>query len=231
MFTQTENKTQSLPVMESFYTLQGEGYHQGKAAYFIRLGGCDVGCVWCDVKDSWDADKHPKFSVDEIVKKAIEETIGINRQLTTGNWQEAVIGHRSSVISPVVVITGGEPLIHNLNSLTASLHSAGFKINIETSGAHPLSGEWDWICLSPKKFKKPLVEICPKADELKVVIFNKHDFAWAEEYAAKVSPDCKLYLQPEWDKAAEVTPVIIEYIKANPQWELSLQLHKYINVP
>ena len=205
----TENKTQSLPVMESFYTLQGEGYHQGKAAYFIRLGGCDVGCVWCDVKDSWDADKHPKFLIDEIVDKAIQETTN----------------------KPIVVITGGEPLMHNLDGLTKALHAAGFKTNIETSGAYPLSGEWDWICLSPKKFKKPLDEICPKADELKVVIFNKHDFTWAEEYAAKVSPGCKLYLQPEWDKAAEVTPMIIEYIKAHPEWELSLQIHKYINVP
>ncbi|MGE5107062.1 MAG: 7-carboxy-7-deazaguanine synthase QueE [Sphingobacteriales bacterium] len=212
----TENKTQSLPVMESFYTLQGEGYHQGKAAYFIRLGGCDVGCVWCDVKDSWDAEKHPKFSVEEIAEKAIKET----SEKTQG-----------TIHKPIVVITGGEPLMHNLDSLTAALHKAGFQTNIETSGAHPLSGEWDWICLSPKKFKKPLEEICPKANELKVVIFNKHDFAWAEEYAAKVTPNCKLYLQPEWDKATEVTPMIIEYIKVHPQWELSLQIHKYINVP
>lgn len=212
----TENKTQSLPVMESFYTLQGEGYHQGKAAYFIRLGGCDVGCVWCDVKDSWDAEKHPKFSVEEIAEKAIKET----SEKTQG-----------TIHKPIVVITGGEPLMHNLDSLTAALHKAGFQTNIETSGAHPLSGKWDWICLSPKKFKKPLEEICPKANELKVVIFNKHDFAWAEEYAAKVTPNCKLYLQPEWDKATEVTPMIIEYIKVHPQWELSLQIHKYINVP
>ena len=224
----TENRIQSLPVMESFYTLQGEGYHQGKAAYFIRLGGCDVGCVWCDVKDSWDAEKHPKFSIEEIVMKAIKETSG---KLAVSSWQSTANGHRSPANSPIVVITGGEPLMHNLTALTNTLHAAGFKTNIETSGAYPLSGEWDWICLSPKKFKKPLEEICPKANELKVVIFNKHDFAWAEEYADKVSPNCKLYLQPEWDKAAEVTPMIIEYIKAHPQWELSLQIHKYINVP
>jgi organic radical activating enzyme len=199
-----------LPVMESFYTLQGEGYHQGKAAYFIRLGGCDVGCVWCDVKDSWDADKHPKFSVDAIVQKALAET---------------------NQLPSIAVITGGEPLMHPLDSLTKSLKAAGFQTNIETSGSHPLSGQWDWICLSPKKFKAPLPEILPRAHELKVVVFNKHDFDWAEQYAAQVNPDCKLYLQPEWDKAADVTPMIVAYIKANPQWALSLQTHKYINVP
>ncbi len=196
-----------LPVMEHFYTIQGEGYHQGKAAYFIRLGGCDVGCVWCDVKDSWDANKHPKFTVDSL-------------QLTV-----------LSTPATLVVITGGEPLMHNLDALTAALQLVGIKTNIETSGAHPLSGIWDWICLSPKKFKVPLPEILPLANELKIIIFNKSDFGWAEEHAKKVSPHCKLYLQPEWDKAAMVTPLIIEYIKANPQWELSLQIHKYINVP
>jgi len=196
-----------LPVMEHFYTLQGEGFYQGKAAYFIRLGGCDVGCVWCDVKDSWDADKHPKFTIESLQLK-VKETL-----------------------AEMVVITGGEPLMHNLTELTAALQSAGLKTNIETSGAHPLSGTWDWICLSPKKFKAPLPEILPHANELKVVIFNKTDFDWAEEYANKVSSNCKLYLQPEWDKAAAVTPLIVEYIKANPKWELSLQIHKYINVP
>ncbi len=202
-----QQSTTALPVMEHFYTLQGEGFHQGKAAYFIRLGGCDVGCVWCDVKDSWDASKHPKFEVAHLTLK-VKETA-----------------------AEIVVITGGEPLMHNLDALTHALRSAGLKTNIETSGAHPLSGNWDWICLSPKKFKGPLPGILPLANELKVVVFNKSDFAWAEAYAAKVSPDCKLFLQPEWDKAAIVTPLIIEYIKANPQWELSLQIHKYINVP
>ena len=196
-----------LPVMEHFYTLQGEGFHQGKAAYFIRLGGCDVGCVWCDVRDSWDAEKHPKHNIEYIISN-VEKTA-----------------------AKLVVITGGEPLMHNLNALTAALQSKGFETNIETSGAHPLSGSWDWICLSPKKFKAPLPEILPFANELKIVVFNKSDFDWAEEYAAKVSPGCKLFLQPEWDKAAIVTPLIIEYIKANPKWELSLQIHKYINVP
>ena len=202
-----QHRSISLPVMEHFYTLQGEGYHQGRAAYFIRLGGCDVGCVWCDVKDSWDASKHPMFDIERLkfeVKKTPAE---------------------------LVVITGGEPLMHNLDELTNELQAAGLQTNIETSGAHPLSGSWDWICLSPKKFKAPLPGILPKANELKVVVFNKSDFDWAEKYAALVSPSCKLYLQPEWDKAAEITPLLIEYIKANPQWELSLQIHKYINVP
>ena len=197
----------ALTVMESFYTLQGEGFHQGKAAYFIRLGGCDVGCFWCDVKESWNAGKHPMQTIDAITTEA------------------------QKYPAPIVVITGGEPLMHNLAALTESLHTAGFKTNIETSGAHPLTGDWDWICLSPKKFKSPLPEILPVANELKVVVYNKADFDWAEKYAALVSRDCKLFLQPEWDKSSEITPHITEYIKANPKWELSLQIHKYINVP
>lgn len=201
--------------MEHFYTIQGEGYHQGRAAYFIRLGGCDVGCVWCDVKDSWDMKSHPKMSVDELVNAVV------NNSSPIGGGREGAL----------VVITGGEPLMHNLDELTKTLRDAGLETNIETSGAHPLSGSWNWICLSPKKFKAPLPGILPVANELKVVVFNKSDFDWAEKYAELVSPSCKLYLQPEWDKAAEVTPLIIEYIKQNPQWELSLQIHKYINVP
>ncbi|NJO25737.1 MAG: 7-carboxy-7-deazaguanine synthase QueE [Bacteroidia bacterium] len=193
--------------MEHFYTLQGEGFHQGKAAYFIRLGGCDVGCVWCDVKDSWDAERHPKWKVESLTLK-VKETP-----------------------AEIVVITGGEPLMYNLDTLTIELRKAGLQTNLETSGAYPLSGQWDWICLSPKKFKAPLPEILPRANELKVVVFNKSDFDWAEKYALQVSPDCKLYLQPEWEKAVEMTPLIIGYIKNNPQWELSLQIHKYINVP
>jgi len=205
-----------LPVMESFYTLQGEGYHQGRAAYFIRLGGCDVGCVWCDVKDSWDADAHPKFSIDEIINKANSE------------W---LVASDSLSLKPLIVITGGEPLMHNLDELTKAIQTQGFETNIETSGSSPLSGSWNWICLSPKKFKAPLPEILPLANELKIVVFNKTDFDWAEKYAAQVNSNCKLYLQPEWDKAATVTPLIIDYIKANPKWRLSLQIHKYINVP
>jgi organic radical activating enzyme len=193
--------------MESFYTLQGEGFHQGRAAYFIRLGGCDVGCFWCDVKDSWDASRHPLISVEEIVTAA------------------------SAYPGRLAVITGGEPLMHQLGPLTDALQKAGFETNIETSGSSPLSGSWDWICLSPKKFKAPVPEIVPLANELKVVIYNKHDFEWAETYAAQTNPDCKLYLQPEWEKAADITPLIIDYIKAHPKWELSLQIHKYINVP
>ena len=202
-----ENTTTMLPVMEHFYTLQGEGFHQGKAAYFIRLGGCDVGCVWCDVKESWEADKHPKCEVGSL-RSEVRKTP-----------------------AEIVVITGGEPLMHNLNELTNELQAAGLKTHIETSGAYPLSGSWDWICLSPKKFKAPLPEILSQANELKVIIFNKSDFEWAEKYAALVSRQCKLYLQPEWSKAAEMTPLMIDYIKAHPQWELSLQIHKYINVP
>lgn len=193
--------------MEHFYTLQGEGFHQGKAAYFIRLGGCDVGCVWCDVKDSWDAEKHPKLNIESL-KLKVKETP-----------------------AEIIVITGGEPLMHDLNELTKEFQAFGLKTNIETSGAYPLSGSWDWICLSPKKFKAPLPGIIPLANELKIVVFNKSDFDWAEKYAALVSPSCKLYLQPEWDKASEMTPLIIDYIKAHPKWELSLQIHKYINVP
>lgn len=200
-------KTVTLPVMEHFYTIQGEGFHQGKAAYFIRLGGCDVGCVWCDVKDSWNAEKHPQYEVGTLVMEV------------------------KKTAAKLVIITGGEPLMHNLDALTKELKAAGLQTNIETSGAHPLSGTWDWICLSPKKFKVPLPEIIPLASELKIIIFNKSDFEWAEKYAALVSTSCKLYLQPEWDKSAELMPMIIDYIKANPKWELSLQIHKYINVP
>lgn len=206
-FNHPDTAGNRLPVMEHFYTIQGEGFHQGRAAYFIRLGGCDVGCVWCDVKDSWDAEKHPLFNIEYLIS-SVERTP-----------------------ARLVVITGGEPLMHNLDALTAALQSRGLETNIETSGAHPLSGSWNWICLSPKKFKPPLPEILPLANELKIVVFNKSDLEWAEQYAALVSPDCKLYLQPEWEKASTVSPMIIEYILLNPKWELSLQIHKYINVP
>jgi 7-carboxy-7-deazaguanine synthase len=201
------NTTTALPVMEHFYTIQGEGYHQGRAAYFIRLAGCDVGCTWCDVKESWESDKHPVYELASLVS-AVKKTP-----------------------AEIVVITGGEPLMHNLDYLTHELQSAGLKTHIETSGAYLLSGSWDWICLSPKKFKAPVPEIMLYAHELKVVIFNKSDFAWAEKYAALVSGNCRLYLQPEWNKASQMVPLIIQYIKANPRWELSLQLHKHINVP
>ena len=202
-----EYKVQAVPVMEAFYTVQGEGYHQGKAAYFIRLGGCDVGCVWCDVKESWNAASHPRLPICDIVQEALRYP------------------------GRLAVITGGEPLMHNLAPLTHNLHAAGFQTHIETSGSHPLSGELDWICLSPKKFKAPLPEVTARANELKVVIYNKTDFAWAETWAAQVAPQCKRYLQPEWTRAAAMVPLIISYIKEHPEWELSLQIHKYINVP
>jgi organic radical activating enzyme len=197
--------------MESFYTLQGEGFHQGKAAYFIRLGGCDVGCVWCDVKDSWDANIHPQKTIDAIVNEALQSVPESKEK--------------------IAIITGGEPLMHDLTALTTALQKKNFQTHIETSGAHPLSGTWDWICLSPKKFKAPLPGILPHANELKVVVFNKSDFDWAESFALQVNPSCKLYLQPEWDKKEQVTPLIIDYIKQHPQWRLSLQIHKYIGVP
>lgn len=196
-----------LPIMEQFYTIQGEGAFQGKAAYFIRLGGCDVGCVWCDVKDSWDVNAHPKLKVDDIVAEA------------------------SQYPGRIVVITGGEPLMHDCSYLTEAFHQAGFQIHIETSGAHPLSGNWDWITFSPKKFKFPVKDFAEHSHELKVVIFNKSDFKWAELYAEQVGENCRLYLQPEWDKEDKNLPLIIEYVKANPKWQISLQVHKYMNVP
>ena len=202
-----DNAVTSLPVMEQFYTLQGEGVYQGRAAYFIRLGGCDVGCVWCDVKESWDAGKHPQWEITSLVSNACQYP------------------------GEIVVITGGEPLLHDLAELTEKLQAAGKRTHLETSGSSELSGTWDWITLSPKKFKAPVESVLPLANELKVVVYNRHDFEWAESYKDKVSPNCRLYLQPEWDKAAIVTPLIIEYIKAHPEWQLSLQVHKYINVP
>ncbi|NGF57423.1 7-carboxy-7-deazaguanine synthase QueE [Parapedobacter sp. SGR-10] len=196
-----------LPLMEEFYTIQGEGYHTGKAAYFIRLGGCDVGCHWCDVKESWNAELHPLTPVETIVQ------------------------HAKVHPAKTVVVTGGEPLIYNLDTLTSRLQSEGIKTFMETSGAYPLSGHWDWICLSPKKFKAPRKEVLQAAGELKVIVFNKSDFTWAEEHAALVNDRCKLYLQPEWSKASEMTPLIIDYVKNNPKWEISLQTHKYLNIP
>lgn len=196
-----------LPLMEDFYTIQGEGFYQGQAAYFIRLGGCDVGCVWCDVKESWDAAAHPLISVNEISEKA-----------------------RASG-SPIAVVTGGEPVMYDLSQLTAALKKAGLRTHIETSGVYPLTGTWDWVCFSPKKFKQPHPGILQKADELKVIVYNKSDFAWAEEFAATVRKDCKLFLQPEWSKEKEILPQLIEYVKSNPRWSVSVQIHKYMNIP
>lgn len=196
-----------LPLMEEFYTIQGEGFNTGKAAYFIRLGGCDVGCHWCDVKESWDAGLHPLTAADTIVHRA------------------------DSYPSKAVVVTGGEPLIYNLDYLTAGMKERGIRTFIETSGAWPLSGQWDWICLSPKKFKAPVPGIAKAANELKVIVFNKSDFEWAEQHAALVAENCKLYLQPEWSRATEMTPLIVDYVLNNPRWEISLQTHKYLNIP
>jgi organic radical activating enzyme len=196
-----------LPIMEQFYTIQGEGAHQGRAAYFIRVGGCDVGCVWCDVKESWDASLHPLLRVDDIVAEAEKHP------------------------GRLAVITGGEPLMYDLTYLTAKLHGAGFQIHVETSGAYALSGDWDWVTFSPKKFKFPVDGFGDSSNELKVVVFNKHDFKWAELYAEQVGKNCQLYLQPEWGKEDEVLPIIIDYVKANPKWQISLQVHKYMNVP
>jgi 7-carboxy-7-deazaguanine synthase len=203
-----ETTTQALPVMEAFYTLQGEGFHQGRAAYFIRLGGCDVGCHWCDVKESWDINAHPKLSIEQIVEEASQ--------------------HQGRL----AVITGGEPLMHNLDELTNALHNAGFETNIETSGVcEQVTGAWDWICFSPKKFKKPNPEIYTKAHELKVIIYNQSDFEWAESFAEVVSSNCMLYLQPEWSRMETMLPEIIEYIKNNPKWRISLQVHKFMDIP
>ncbi|MEQ1586874.1 MAG: 7-carboxy-7-deazaguanine synthase QueE [Cyclobacteriaceae bacterium] len=193
--------------MEDFYTIQGEGFYQGSAAYFIRLGGCEVRCIWCDVKDSWDADAHPKVDVKDIVNKAKASS------------------------ARMVVVTGGEPTMHNLALLTSELRAAGLRAHIETSGAYPLTGEWDWVTFSPKKFKTPHISMPPMAHELKVVIFHKTDFAWAESYAAQVNPRCKLFLQPEWSKQEEMLPQIIQYVKKDPKWTISLQTHKFMNIP
>lgn len=196
-----------LPVMEQFYTIQGEGSYTGSAAYFIRLAGCDVGCVWCDVKESWTAEGFPVLETTDLADEAKESG------------------------TEIVVVTGGEPAMYDLNSLTSELQSRGLRTHIETSGAHPIRGNWHWVCFSPKKFKKPLPEAYDKADELKVVIFNKHDFKWAETHAELVRKDCLLYLQPEWSKAEEMMPLITAYVKDNPRWKISLQTHKYLGIP
>lgn len=196
----------ALPLMEAFYTLQGEGYHKGSASYFIRIGGCDVGCHWCDVKESWDADKHPPTAIKTIVEDA----------------------HR---FSKTIVVTGGEPLMWDMCPLTNALKAKGMSIHIETSGAYPLTGHWDWFCLSPKKNKLPTPESAARADELKVIIFNKDDFRFAEEQAKTVSENCVLYLQPEWSKRDQMMPLMVDYVLQNPKWKVSLQTHKYLKIP
>ena len=193
--------------MEEFYTIQGEGQYQGHAAYFLRLGGCDVGCVWCDVKESWDASLHPHVSVEDMAN------------------------HAKQSGGEIVVITGGEPVMYDLTGLTTTLKGKGLRTHIETSGVYPLTGMWDWVCFSPKKFKNPHASIFDKADELKIIVYNKNDFAWAEEFASKVKSSCVLFLQPEWSKEKEMLPLIVAYVKENPRWKISLQIHKYMNIP
>lgn len=200
------NKGKMLPLMEEFYTIQGEGFHKGTAAYFIRVGGCDVGCHWCDVKESWNAETHPPTGIEAIVTNAAK-------------------------YSNTIVVTGGEPLTWNMEPLTQALKAKNLQTHIETSGAYALTGEWDWICLSPKKNKLPEGVIYDKAHELKVIVFNKHDFEFAEEQAAKVNKDCILYLQPEWSVKEKMTPLIVDFVMKNPKWKVSLQTHKYLNIP
>ena len=196
-----------IPVMEHFYTIQGEGFYTGNAAYFIRLAGCDVGCVWCDVKESWMATENQLMLIDDLVTQMLQYE------------------------SRLVVITGGEPLMYDLSFLTRKLKENGFRINIETSGAYPISGQLDWICVSPKKFKEPLNEVVAKANELKCIIFNTSDFKFAEQNCIMATKNCMLYLQPEWSKQEKMLPLMIEYVKQNPQWKISLQTHKYLNIP
>ena len=196
-----------LPLMEEFYSIQGEGYYTGNSAYFLRIGGCDVGCHWCDVKESWDEKLHPPTKVSGMILNILKSP------------------------TETVVITGGEPLMWNMNFLTKSLKENGLRTHLETSGSHELSGEWDWICLSPKKFQKPLNTINPIADELKIIVQNKSDFKWAEDQMVGVSKKCKLYLQPEWSNKKEMIPIIIDYVMKNPKWQISLQTHKYLQIP
>jgi 7-carboxy-7-deazaguanine synthase len=197
----------SYPIMEHFYTVQGEGVHSGTAAYFVRLGGCDIGCIWCDVKDSWDASKHPHMLVSEIVEN-IAKTSATN-----------------------VVITGGEPAMYDLNPLCDELHKAGYIVHIETSGAYPINGQIDWVCVSPKKFKAALPSEIAKAHELKVVVYNKHDIEWAQTFESQISEDCIKLLQPEWDVRKKSETLIIDFIKNNPEWAISIQTHKYLDIP
>ena len=200
------NKGELLPLMEEFYTIQGEGFHTGKASYFIRIGGCDVGCHWCDVKESWNEKLHPATKTDLIIKNAKN-------------------------IAKTVIITGGEPLMWNMDYITTNLRNEGIQVHLETSGSSPLSGTWDWICLSPKKNKLPKEAIYAVANELKIIIYNKNDFKFAMEQANKVSSDCILYLQPEWSNKEKMTPLIIDFVMNNPKWKISLQTHKYLNIP
>lgn len=196
-----------LPLVEEFFSLQGEGYHAGRAAYFIRLGGCDVGCSWCDSRFSWNPELYPMIATDSIIDNAVKSG------------------------TDSVVVTGGEPLTWNLDYLCEGLKRYNIDTFIETSGAYPLSGKWDWICLSPKMNMPPLDDICNLADELKVIIQEKSDFEWAEKYRKMVSSGCRLFLQPEWSRSERIIGEIVKYIKENPVWRVSLQIHKYMHIP
>ena len=198
--------SKNYPLMEDFYTIQGEGYNTGKAAYFLRLAGCDVGCVWCDVKESWSAENHPRIGIDEMLKRIKQS--GADK----------------------VVVTGGEPAMYDLKPLTDALRENNLLCYIETSGAYPLTGDWDWICVSPKKFKAPLPEILYQADELKVIVYNNSDFDWGEKNAEMINDNCLLYLQPEYSVNEKILPQIIDYVKTNKRWRISLQTHKYLGV-
>lgn len=196
-----------LPLVESFFSVQGEGHHSGTPVYFIRLGGCDVGCPWCDTKESWDAEAHPSYEVEDLVEEVKKEKVR------------------------TVVLTGGEPTAHTLAPITDALRNAGIAVHLETSGAHPLSGRFDWICLSPKRFSPPFEDHYALADELKVVVHNERDLRWAEQEASKVRADCKLFLQPQWDRVEKSSELILSYIRENPKWRISVQTHKYLRLP
>lgn len=205
--TKNNPSTVEYPVMEQFYTIQGEGFYQGKAAYFIRLGGCDIGCPWCDVKESWRAEDHNSVSIKDL-KKELKQTK-----------------------APIIVITGGEPCMYNLKPITDLIHELGKRAHIETSGAYPITGDWDWVCVSPKRYKKALAESLLLADELKVIIAHKNDFRFAQQHQKKVKENCQLYLQPEWSLEEDMMPEMISFVKANPSFTISLQIHKYMRVP
>ena len=207
MRVQDVDTTSFLPIMEYFYTIQGEGFYSGRAAFFVRLAGCDVGCVWCDVKESWNLDEHPLLTIDFIEKEVLDSG------------------------ADFVVITGGEPAMYDLTTLISRLKSHSIEIAIETSGTYPLIGEIDWYCFSPKKFKEPVEEAYTKANELKVIISHPSDFEWAENHVLKLALECKLYLQPEWSKQERFLPLIIDYVKKHPKWRISLQTHKFMNIP
>ena len=196
-----------LPMMEEFYTLQGEGFNTGIASYFVRIGGCDIGCSWCDSKRSWNPERHPLVDVESVITRALN--------------------HKSKAI----VVTGGEPSLYQLGYLTEKAYVAGFRLFLETSGVYELSGSWDWICLSPKKQSPPRAEYYNKANELKVIISDISDFDWAEEVAGKVDEPCHLFLQPEWSRREEMMKAIIEYILINPKWRISIQTHKVWGIP